>query len=86
MEWVIILAPLLLKLFENCQETNNADRAKVIKRNGPLVQLRILRALRSQGMGRAERQRKARQIVTDIEMASVQDVEDFLDELDDEEK
>jgi|19_taG_2_1085344.scaffolds.fasta_scaffold00124_6 hypothetical protein len=81
MEWVTILAPIFLKLFERCQEDNNKSRANRIKRNGPLVRMRLASQLRGQGYRGKRLRRALNDARDDIASASEEEIELFLDDV-----
>lgn len=80
MNWFTLLIPLLSELFENCPQ-DSASQAKNIKRNGPVVQLRIRRALRKDGLRGKRLRRAAKNAAQDIDEASIEDITEFIEEL-----
>jgi|TARA_Y100000310_G_C20554700_1_gene749922 hypothetical protein len=76
-DWISLLLPFLSELFENCP-SSNAERARNIKRNGPIVQMRIRRILRSKGYRGRSLRSAARQAREDIVSASITEIESFI--------
>jgi len=83
MEWLIILLPLISDLFEKCRDDDNVSRAQAIKDNPNIARGRLRKALRRKGHKRHELRKMLNEAMRELESADVDDVSEFLDELED---
>tara|TARA_Y100000296_G_scaffold47496_1_gene54449 strand:+ start:1980 stop:2234 length:255 start_codon:yes stop_codon:yes gene_type:complete len=81
MDWTTLLIPLITKLFEKCQNESNAKRAKAIKRRPAIARSRLRRALREDGISGKKLRRTLNGMMSDLQAAEVDDVEELLDDL-----
>ena len=81
MDWTVILMPLISKLLERCQNQDNAKRAKAIKGRPAIARARLRRALRDDGMKGKKLRKTLNDMMSDLQAAEVDDVEELLNDL-----
>ena len=83
MEWITLLTPLFVRMFEQFNSDSNGKRAKFLKKNPRIMRGRLRKALRSDGMKGRKLRTKLAEADREFAAASVTDVKEFLNDLED---